>query len=114
MPLELSLGKVNEEAGTLLTLQRQGLSHTQSRCRPAWEVRGESPGAAEVSFQPCFEFLFRAAGQPGKNGTRGSSPLFNKSVPLPGHMPPSLENGAKADFPGLLGAPDEIICESTL
>lgn len=63
-------------------------------------MRRENPGAAEVSFQPCFEFLFPAAGHPGKNGTQHSSPRFNKSVPLSGHMPPSLENGAKADFPG--------------
>lgn len=38
----------------------------------------------------------------------------DKTLPLSEHMPPSLENGANAYFPGLLGAPDEIIYENTL
>lgn len=36
----------------------------------------------------------------------------DKSIPLSGHMPSSLENGAYAYFPGLLGVPDEIIHEN--
>lgn len=39
----------------------------------------------------------------------------DKTFPLSAHMPPPpLENGAIAYFPGLLGAPDEIIYENAL
>lgn len=38
----------------------------------------------------------------------------DKTVPLSAHLPPPLENGATAYFPGLLGAPDEITYENTL
>lgn len=39
---------------------------------------------------------------------------LDKTFPLSAHMPPPLENGAIAYFPGLLGAPDEIIYENAL
>lgn len=84
-------------------------------------MREENPGAAEVWFKAHFEFLFPTAGRYGKNGTQISLPLPNstshqvtsdKTLPLSAHMPPSLENGANAYFPELLGAPDGIIYET--
>lgn len=121
MPSELSRGKLNEEAGTLLTPHRQGLSHKADAGLPAWEWRGENPGAAEVWFEPPLNSC--SLQQDGMERMAHCTTLLDstsyrltsdKSFPLSGHMPPPLESGAHAYFPGLLGAPDEIIYEHAL
>lgn len=112
MPSELSLGEVNEEAGTPLTLHGQGLSHTADAGLPG---RGEGR-------EP------RGSRGPASNPAVPSYSLQQESMERMGHSPalpdstshsqtsqfPFLENGANADFPALLGAPDEIIYENTL